>query len=300
MSTSDKPTFENPRIDALFPSGQPLISFEFFPPKDEKGAEQLYHTIEELKPLRPSFVSITRTGGGTPPTLDLTARVQNEIGIRGMAHMTCVGHTASEMNEYLDRLWDSGVRNVLALRGDLPPGQTALPADADFAYASDLVRFVRERHNFCIGVAGYPEGHPQALNFIRDTEHLKRKIDAGAQFIITQLFFDNADFYRWRDQVHGMGIDVPLVAGIMPILSTPQIKRFVTMCGAKIPHPLLLRLESLESDPLAVHAAGVEYAIRQCEDLLANGVHGLHFYTLNRSKATVLISQALNLKDHPS
>ena len=300
MSTLEKLTFENPRIDALFPSGQPLVSFEFFPPKDEKGADQLYHTVEELKPLRPSFVSITRTGGGTPPTLDLTSRVQNEIGIRAMAHMTCVGHTAGEMNEYLDRLWNSGVRNVLALRGDLPPGQTSLAADADFCYANDLVKFVRERHDFCIGVAGYPEGHPQALNFIRDNEHLKRKIDAGAQFIITQLFFDNADFYRWRDQVHGMGIDVPLVAGIMPILSTPQIKRFVTMCGAKIPHPLLLRLESLESDPLAVHAAGVEYAIRQCEDLLANGVHGLHFYTLNRSKATVLISQALNLKDHPS
>jgi methylenetetrahydrofolate reductase (NADPH) len=131
-------------------------------------------------------------------------------------------------------------------------------------------------------------------------EHLKRKIDAGAHFVITQLFFDNTDFYRWRDMAHGMGIDVPLVAGIMPILSTPQIKRFVTMCGAKIPQPLLLRLESLESDPMAVHAAGVEYAIRQCEDLLANGVSGLHFYTLNRSKATVLISQALNLKDHPS
>lgn len=292
--------FANPRIDSLFPSGQPLVSFEFFPPKDEKGAELLFQTIEEMKPLRPSFVSITRTGGGTPPTLDLTARVQNEIGIRAMAHMTCVGHTAEDMSLYLDNLWDSGVRNVLALRGDLPPGQTALAADSPFAYAGDLVSFVRARHDFCIGVAGYPEGHPQCLNLVRDMEHLKRKVDAGSQFIVTQLFFDNADFYRWRDRAHGMGIDVPLVAGIMPILSTPQIKRFVTMCGAKIPHPLLLRLESLESDPMAVHAAGVEYAIRQCQDLLANGVSGLHFYTLNRSKATVLISQALNLKDHPA
>jgi methylenetetrahydrofolate reductase (NADPH) len=292
--------FENPRIDSLFPSGQPLVSFEFFPPKDDKAAEQLYQTIEELKPLRPSFVSITRTGGGTPPTLELTARVQNEIGIRSMAHMTCVGHTNEEMGTYLDTLWEAGVRNVLALRGDLPPGQNVMAADASFAYAGDLVKFVRERHDFCVSVAGYPEGHPQCLNLIRDMEHLKRKVDAGAHFVITQLFFDNTDFYRWRDMAHGMGIDVPLVAGIMPILSTPQIKRFVTMCGAKIPQPLLLRLESLESDPLAVHAAGVEYAIRQCEDLLANGVSGLHFYTLNRSKATALISQALNLKDHPS
>ena len=293
-------TLENSRIDALFRSGQPLVSFEFFPPKDDKGAQQLYETIEELKPLRPSFVSITRTGGGTPQTLDLTARIQNEIGIRAMAHMTCVGHTAREMDEYLDTLWQAGIRNVLALRGDLPAGQTALPADSPFAYANDLVTFVRARHDFCIGVAGYPEGHPQALNRIRDLEHLKRKLDEGAQFVITQLFFDNADFYRWRDAALGMGIEVPILGGIMPILSTPQIKRFVTMCGAKIPQPLLLRLESLESDPMAVHAAGVEYAIRQCEDLLANGVSGLHFYTLNRSKATVLISQALNLKDHPS
>ncbi len=294
-------TVLSPRIDSLFPSGQPLVSFEFFPPKDENGANLLFQTIEELKPLWPSFVSITRTGGGTPQTLDLTARIQNEIGIRSMSHMICVGHKREEMGDYLDNLWESGVRNVLALRGDLPPGQTAIsPTDGGFCYANDLVEYVRSRHDFCIGVAGYPEGHPQCLNMVRDMEHLKRKLDAGAQFVITQLFFDNADFYRWRDMAAGMGIDVPLIAGIMPILSTPQIKRFVGMCGAKIPHPLLLRLESLESDPLAVHAAGVEYAIRQCQDLLSNGVSGLHFYTLNRSKATVLISQALNLKDHPS
>ena len=291
---------DTPRIDALFASQHPLVSFEFFPPKDEKSAEQLFATIEELQAVRPSFVSITRTGGGTPQTLDLTARVQNELGIRAMAHMTCVGHTAQEMEEYLARLWQSGVRNVLALRGDLPPGVTALPADCPFFYANDLVSFVRERHDFCIGVAGYPEGHPQCLNTTRDLEHLKRKLDAGAQFVITQLFFDNADFFRWRDAAAKLGITAPLVAGIMPILSTPQIKRFVTMCGAKIPQPLLVHLESLESDPQAVHAAGVDHAIQQCEELLREGASGLHFYTLNRSKATSQIARALDLKNHPA
>lgn len=289
------------RIDQLFAAGKPLVSFEFFPPKDEAGSEQLLKTIDELRPLRPDFVSVTRTGGGTPPTLDLTSRIQNELGTRAMAHMTCVGYTADEMGSFLDTLWDDGIRNVLALRGDPPPGQAQFKAiEGGFGYASDLASFVRSRHDFCVGVAGYPEGHPQCLNRTRDLEYLKLKVDNGGSFVITQLFFDNSDFYRWRDAAHGMGIDVPIIAGIMPILSVSQIKRFVSMCGAKIPHPLLVQLESLESDPLAVHAAGVEYAINQCEDLLANGVDGLHFYTLNRSKATVLICQALHGKDHPA
>ncbi len=252
--------------------------------------------IDELHPLRPDFVSITRTGGGTPPTIDLTDRIQNELGICAMSHLTCVGYTAQEMGEFLDCLWDKGIRNVLALRGDPPPGQAQFKAtEGGFGYGSDLARFASQRHDFCVGVAGYPEGHPQALNPTRDLEYLKLKVDNGGRFVITQLFFDNADFYRWRDAARGMGIDVPLIAGIMPIMGVAQIKRFVMMCGAKIPQPLLLKLESLESDPLSVHAAGVEHAIMQCEDLIANGVDGLHFYTLNRSKATVLISQALNM-----
>ncbi|HEX8236743.1 MAG TPA: methylenetetrahydrofolate reductase [NAD(P)H] [Abditibacteriaceae bacterium] len=282
------------RIDELFASKRPLISFEFFPPRDEAGEKQLMGAVDELRPLKPDFVSITRTGGGTQPTLDLTARVQNELGFPAMAHLTCVGHTADQMSENLNCLWDKGIRNVLALRGDPPPGQASYQApDGGFGYGSDLVRFVRGHHDFCVGVAGYPEGHPQALNKTRDLEYLKLKVDNGGQFVITQLFFDNDDFYRWRDEAHRMGIQVPLVAGIMPILSVAQIKRFVMMCGAKIPHPLLLKLESLESDPMAVHAAGVEHARMQCEDLIKNGVAGLHFYTLNRSKATVLISQQL-------
>ncbi len=288
------------RIDQLFNSALPTLSFEFFPPRGEEGEAQLLQTIEELRPLQPSFISVTRTGGGAPPTIDLTAKIQNELGFRAMSHLTCAGYTQEQIGELLDKAWDEGVRNILALRGDAAPGeQTFSVTEGGFSAASDLVEFIKNRHDFCIGVAGYPEGHPTALNLERDAKYFKLKVDNGAHFGVTQLFFDNSDFYRWRDRVQGMGVDVPLVAGIMPILNVAQIKRFVGMCGARIPEPLLLQLESLESDPASVHAAGVEYAIRQCEDLLANGVSGVHFYTLNRSKATVLISQALGMK-HPS
>lgn len=285
------------RIDELFLSGRPLLSFEFFPPRNEAAEAQLLQAIDELNPLAPDYVSITRTGGGTRQTVDLTLKIQRDLGVRTMSHLTCADHTSEEMAVFLDELWDGGIRNVLALRGDPQAGQGQFqPTEGGFSYGADLVAFARARHDFCIGVAGYPEGHPQSLNPIRDMENLKKKVDAGADFVITQLFFDNADFYRWRDSAEKMGISVPLVAGIMPILSVSQIKRFVMMCGAKIPHPLLLQLESLESDPMAVHAAGVEHARRQSEDLLANGVAGLHFYTLNRSKATALVGQALHMK----
>lgn len=259
------------------------------------------NAISELKPLNPNFISVTRTGGGTPQTLGLTERIQNEIGFCAMSHLTCAGHTREEIGAFLDELWNNGVRNVLALRGDPPAGQTMFQATAGgFEHADDLAAFIRARHDFCIGVAGYPETHPQSLNVTRDLRYLNQKIDVGGNFVITQLFFNNDDFYRWRDGARGLGIDVPIVAGIMPILGVSQIKRFVGMCGAKIPEALLQRLESVEADPLAVHAAGVEYSIRQCEDLIKNGVDGLHFYTLNRSKATVLICQALGLKSSVS
>ncbi len=287
------------RIDRLLGSGLPAISFEFFPPKTEAGFVSLFATIDQLHPLKPSYVSVTYGAGGSTrqKTVDLVERIQRELGIRSMAHLTCVGHTAAEIESILEDLWKAGIRNVLALRGDPQAGQTQFTAtEGGFAYASELVSAVRGRHDFSIGVAGYPEGHPQCLNRTRDMETLKLKVDNGANFIVTQLFFDNADFYRFRDQARAMGINVPIVAGIMPILNVAQIKRFVSMCGAKIPHPLLQRLEKLESDPDAVYAAGVEYATNQCRDLLANQTDGLHFYTLNKSKATVDIVKALNVR----
>src|SRR3954471_21745564 len=284
------------RIDQILGRGQPTISFEFFPPKTEAGFKQLYQAIEDLRPLRPSYVSVTYGAGGATrqKTVELVEKIQNEIKIRAMAPLTCVGHTADEIGGILDDLWKCGIRNVLALRGDPPAGQSSFVAtEGGFANADGLTKYVRSRHDFCIGVAGYPEGHPQCLNKTRDLEHLKSKVDNGGCFVITQLFFDNAAFYAFRDNARAMGITVPIIAGIMPILNVSQIKRFISMCGAKIPHPLLTHLESLEKDPDAVYAAGVDHATKQCQDLIANGVDGVHFYTLNKSKATVEICKAL-------
>ena len=290
------------RIDRLFGLGLPTVSFEFFPPKNEGGWAQLYQAIGELHSLKPSYVSVTYGAGGSTrqKTVDLVSRIQNELKIRSMAHLTCVGHTADEIGKILDDLWNQGIRNVLALRGDPQAGQTNFVAtQGGFSNADGLVSYIRSRQgaqDLCVGVAGYPEGHPQCLNLTRDMEHLQRKVDNGANFVVTQLFFDNADFYRFRDQARSAGIKVPLVAGIMPISNVGQIKRFVSMCGSKIPQPLLLKLEKLEADPEAVHNAGVEYATQQCQDLLANGCEGIHFYTLNRSKATVQICKTLKTK----
>src|SRR5437764_13338355 len=268
------------RIDQILGKGQPTISFEYFPPKTDAGFAQLYQTIAELHAIKPSYVSVTYGAGGSTreKTVELVERIQREQKIRSMAHLTCVGHTADEIGQILDDLWKSGIRNVLALRGDPPAGQSQFVAtEGGFANADALVKYAAERHDFCIGVAGYPEGHPQCLNKTRDLEHLKRKVDNGANFIVTQLFFDNGDFYRFRDDARAIGIKVPIIAGIMPITNVGQIKRFVSMCGAKVPHRLLTKLESVESDGDAVHQVGVNYAAMQCQDLLFNDVEGLHF-----------------------
>ncbi len=287
------------RIDQLLNNGKPTVSFEFFPPKTDAGFTSLFETIDQLHPLHPSYVSVTYGAGGSTrqKTVDLVARIQTELKIRAMAHLTCVGHTADEIGGILDELWEKGVRNVLALRGDPPGGQAQfVPTEGGFAHADQLVKYVVSRHDFCVGVAGYPEGHPQCLNRTRDLEHLKSKVDNGGCFVVTQLFFDNADFYRFREEARAMGIKVPIIAGIMPITNLSQIKRFVSMCGAKIPHRLLTKLESREHDPEAVLQTGIDYAINQCRDLLFNDVDGLHFYTLNKSKATVEICRSLGVE----
>jgi methylenetetrahydrofolate reductase (NADPH) len=280
------------------PPDRPSVSFEFFPPKSDKGFEGLRRTIASLKPLQPTYVSVTYGAGGSTraKTVELVGQIQNELGLTAMAHLTCVGHTWDELREILDRIWEAGVRNVLALRGDPPEGSRWFtPCENGCTTSAELVKLVKERHDFFVAVAGYPEGHPECLNRTRDLEHLKQKVDAGADQVITQLFFDNADFYAWRDRCRHVGIHVPIMAGIMPIQNVGQIKRFVTMCGAKIPHALLTRLEALEHDVAAVERAGIAYATRQCQDLVFSGVDGLHFYTLNKSTATVEIFQKLDL-----
>jgi methylenetetrahydrofolate reductase (NADPH) len=296
MSNSHPAPDNKWRIDEALNKGKATLSFEFFPPKDDAGYDQLFRAIEELRPLSPDYVSVTYRPGGSSrdKTLQLVSRIQNELAIRAMAHLTCVGHAREEIGEFLDRLWEKGIANVLALRGDPPAGEHFTPHENGFGYASELVPFVRARHDFCVAVAGYPESHPQSLNPTRDLEMLKLKVDQGASVVITQLFFNNDDFYRWRDNARKMGVTVPIIAGIMPILSATQIKRMVMVCGAKIPHPLLLQLESLDNDPVAVRAAGMKHTLEQCEDLLQNGVDGLHFYTLNKSTATAEIGWELN------
>lgn len=287
------------RIDQLLGQGLPTVSFEFFPPRTSDGWAQLYRTIGELHPLKPSYVSVTYGAGGSTRqrTVELVARIQSELAIRAAAHLTCVGHTAAEIDQILEQLWNSGIRNIVALRGDPPAGAAQFVAtEGGFAHANELVAHIRSRHDFCIAVAGYPEGHPQCLNRTRDLEMLKQKLDAGAHLVITQLFFDNADFFRFRDAARAMGITAPIIAGIMPITNVAQIKRFIAMCGARIPHPLLLRIEAVEADGEAVTAVGIDHATAQCRELLANGVDGLHFYTLNRSRATVRVVQALNVR----
>ena len=284
------------KIRDMLASGPPTVSFEFFPPKNEAGFLRLYKTIEALRPLRPSYVSVTYGAGGSTRrrTVELVARIKRETGIEAMAHITCVGSAQGEISAVLDKLSASGIENVLALRGDPPRGVARFePAPGGFRYANELVGFIRDRHGFCLGAACYPETHPEAPSPEVDLVNLKRKVDAGADFLITQLFFDNRDFLRFRDRAVAADINVPIVAGIMPIRSLRQTKRFAEMCGASLPGPLVARMESLRGDHSAVRAAGVEHATSQCRDLLAEGVAGLHFYTLNHSRSTVEIYESI-------
>ncbi len=282
-------------IDKLEPN-RTCFSFEFFPPKDDAGFDNLFKTIEVLGPLSPSYVSVTYGAGGSTrtKTVDLVSRIKNEIGIESMAHLTCVGATRDEIASVLDDLQTAGVNNVLALRGDPPKGESTFKkTEGGFGYANELVDFIKANYSFCVGVAGYPEMHPEAPSRSADLDNLKKKVDAGADFIVTQLFFDNADFYRFVDNCRSIGIHVPIIAGIMPILNVGQIKRFTNMCGAGIPEDLLRRIEAVEDDVEAVRHIGTYHATRQCEDLVRNGAAGIHFYTLNRSTATRAIFQYL-------
>jgi len=283
-------------ISDILKTTHPAFSFEFFPPKDEDGFNQLYQTIDNLKHWNPAYVSVTYGAGGSTrsKTVDLVGRIKNEIGLESMAHLTCVGHNADEIRSVLDRLAEQGIDNVLALRGDPPQGQEMFVKNKDgFGYANELVEFVKKHYGFCVGGAGYPEGHVECPDKNQDLKNLKRKIDAGAEFIVTQLFFDNRFYFDFVEQVRALGITVPVIPGIMPILNLKQVKRFTKMCGASIPVPLLSRLDSSDGDNEAVRQIGIDHATEQCVDLLAGGAPGIHFYTLNRSKATLAILERL-------
>jgi methylenetetrahydrofolate reductase (NADPH) len=281
-------------------TGQPVVSFEFYPPKTEEGDRILLEkTIPALRQTRPDYCSVTYGAGGSTreKTLMIVDRIQREHGLTAVAHLTCVCSTREQIRDLLGQIKALGVKNVLALRGDPPGGGEFETTPGGFEFSSELVRFIREQDNFCVGVAGFPEGHI-ACKAGKQTDwvHLREKIEAGADFVITQLFFDNADYYEFRDHMtRTHNIKVPLVPGIIPILSGSQIRRFTALCGARLPAPLIARLDELGDNDAAVAEFGIEYATRQCGELLRSGAPGIHFYTLNKAASTVRILKNLGL-----
>jgi methylenetetrahydrofolate reductase (NADPH) len=284
------------RIAELFTRDRPVFSFEFFPPRTDKGFASLYRTVEDLKRLDPDFVSVTWGAGGSTrrKTLEVVTRIQQDIGITAMAHLSCIGSTPDQLAEALDRLKAAGIENVLALGGDRPADYEP-PAGA-FTYANELAAFVRSRWDFCVGGACYPETHPTAPSPEVDLENLVRKVESGVDFLVTQLFFDNEDFFAFTARARDAGIRVPIVPGIMPIVSASNIRRITSLCGAGIPPELERRLSEVEHDDALTLEVGIEWATMQCTELLERGAPGIHFYTLNRSPATRSIFQRLTAR----
>jgi len=293
-------------IQDIFREHPTTFSFEFFPPKTDEAAEELFRNIARLQELQPSFVSVTYGAGGSTRerTHDLVVRIHRETSLTAVSHLTCVCHSREELAAILDRYAASGIDNILALGGDPPRNMPAHDRSNDaFAYAEGLVRFIRswpkapDPRGFGVGVAGFPEGHPATPNRLREMEHLKRKVDAGADYVCTQLFFDTRDFYDFRERCDLAGIKVPIVAGIMPITSRAGVERMAELAlGTRYPAALLRALARCGDDK-AVARVGIHWATEQCRDLLHNNVRGIHFYTLNKSDATRQIYENLGVKD---
>jgi methylenetetrahydrofolate reductase (NADPH) len=284
-------------LSELFAQHRPLRSIEFFPPRDDAGVDALRKTAAALKAIFPDFVSVTYGAGGSTRerTAQVSALLKAEFGYTVMPHLTCVGHSRDELNQVADRIHGDGFRNIMALRGDPPKGATEFSAPVDgLRYANELVSLLKARHpDFCLGVGGYPEKHPEAASMESDMAALKRKVDAGASFVTTQLFFDNAVYYRFVDACRNSGITVPIVPGIMTVLSLKQIQRFTSMCGTALPQPLIRRLEAAGETPEIVEAIGIDWALQQIRDLLGNGAPGYHLYILNRAKSALTLAAGL-------
>lgn len=290
-SRADRP------ISALFAESRPLRSLEFFPPKDDVGVTALRAAATALQRVPWDFVSVTYGAGGT--TRDRTAQVsallKDELGFTVMPHLTCVGHSRAELEAIADRLHADGYRNIMTLRGDPPKGATNFtPAPDGLRYANELVSLLKTRHpDFCLGVGGYPEKHPEAVSLDADLDALKRKVDAGAAFVTTQLFFDNTIYHRFVEKCRARGIHVPIVPGIMPVLSVKQIQRIATLSGSVLPAALTRRLEVASEDADVVEFVGVDWALDQIRDLLANGAPGYHLYILNRARSALALAAGL-------
>jgi methylenetetrahydrofolate reductase (NADPH) len=286
------------RIDQILDSSRPIFSFEFFPPRDAEGVGLLFETVEALRPLEPDFVSVTYGAGGATRdgTVDIATRLKQDHGLETMAHLSCVGERTEGLVPILDRLETNGIENVLALRGDPPRGEPdfARP-EGGLGCAAELAAFISERYDFAMGGACFPEVHPEADSLEGDLAYLKTKVTSGARFLITQLFFDNRVYFDFVEAARAAGIDVPIIPGIIPIVSYPRIVRFCGLCAASIPQPLAEAMEGLGGDPEAEAELGIAYAARQCEELLAGGAPGVHFYTLKRAPATRAVLGALRV-----
>ena len=277
-------------IRELIASGERSFSFEFFPPKDEEGERQLWKAIRELEPLQPTFVSVTYGAGGSTRdrTVRVIERIAHDTSMTPVGHLTCVGHSRETLRSVIGAYADAGVRNVLALRGDPPEGPAApfTVHPEGLSYAVELVELVRSLGNFCVGVAAFPEGHPSAADLDADARVLAAKAAAGADFAITQLFFRPEDYFGLVDRVRALGTDIPVIPGVMPITNLAQIRRMAELSGADLPDEIVERVSRFGDDKAAVRAEGIRVATELCDTLLAGGAPGLHFYTLNRSKAT--------------
>jgi methylenetetrahydrofolate reductase (NADPH) len=286
-------------IRELLAEGQRSFSFEFFPPKDSAGEQQLWQAIEALEPYGPSFVSVTYGAGGSTrdKTIEITSRIARDTSMTPVAHLTCVGHTRAELERILDTYAAEGVQHVMLLRGDPSDGPRAswTPTDGGLTYALELVELARSRGDFRIGVAAFPEGHPSAASRDADADVLVAKVRAGAEFAVTQMFFDASDYFDLVDRVRSRGVDVPILPGIMPILNLNAIRRQGELIGTDVPEHVVSRIAAFDGDPAAMRAEGIALAAELCQELLEGGAPGLHFYTLNRSKATLEIFKALNV-----
>jgi methylenetetrahydrofolate reductase (NADPH) len=287
------------KIGELYGHGKFGLSFEIFPPKTEAGEEQLFAVLDELMALKPSMVTCTYGAGGSTrdKTLELVVKIRETFELPTAAHLTCVGSTRDEIRKWLRRAAEMGIENIIALRGDPPQGEKEFRrVDGGLGYANELVALIRsEFSHFGVGVAAYPETHQEAPSPEADLLNLKRKVDAGADAVITQLFYDNRDFFDFRERYERAGIALPLVPGLLPVINLAQIQRITSLCGARLPASLTSDLEKHRDDPAGQVSVGVEHAIRQCRELIRSGVPGIHFYVLNRAEATRRILEALNL-----
>jgi methylenetetrahydrofolate reductase (NADPH) len=286
------------KISNLYSTNRRTLSFEVFPPARDGSIKDLLTVVHELARLEPDFISVTYgAGGGTQDmSLEIASEIKNNIGLEVLAHLTCVQAKKADIAGILNDFKKENIKNILAMRGDPPQGEQVFQkTEGGFGYANELVEFIKANYNFSIGVAGYPEKHVEAPNLTVDMENLKRKVDAGADFIITQLFFDNDDFYRFRDMAQNKGIDIPIIPGIFPVFNYKQIAKIASLCGAKIPALLHDKLARVSENNNEVAKYGTEYAIRQSQDLLDNGTEGLHFYSMNKSRHVTKIVRELDL-----